>query len=138
MNAFFNSRRTRLTATVMVLVWLITVGMGIANACVIHQDEALHGHPASASHAVVHQHEADRHTMSPNALACLSFCTAEQSTLVKGKVQCDSPQAVDLAPVPLLVGLLLPRVEPVVQPRPVRCSRCSDPPVSIRFSRLTI
>jgi len=112
--------------------------MGIANACVIHQDEALHGHPLPASLAGIDEHEADHHTMSPEALACLSFCTAEQSTLVKGKVQCDSPQAVDLAPVPLLVGLLLPRVERVVLPAPVRSSRCSDPPVSIRFSRLTI
>jgi len=65
----------------MVSVWLVTVAMGIANACVIHQDEALHGHPASASHAV------------------------------------------DLAPVPLLVGLSLPRVDRVAQPGPVRCSR---------------
>lgn len=145
MKACFTARRARLIATVMVWVWLLGVAMGLANACLLHPEGAGHGYPGSVSVAGVLQHDAHHHdhdagngTMSPAALACLSFCTAEQGALVKGKVQCDSLQAVDLAPVHLLGGLTLPRLELDLRAWPVRCSHCPDPPVSIRFLRLTI
>lgn len=141
MQAYFNARRSRLLATVMVFVWLLGVGLGFANACLLSPQVAGNGHPSLVTVAVVHAHDAHHHdhaTVSPAALACLALCTAEQSTVIQAKAQFDGLQAMDLAPIPLLVGFLRPRVEQNVQPRPVRCAPCSDPPVSIRFLRLTI
>ena len=36
--------RTRFSAAVMLLVWLLTLGAGIANACLLHADHAMAGH----------------------------------------------------------------------------------------------
>ena len=90
MKYFFSSRRTRYTAAVMLFVWLMSLGMGVANACLVQQnpaeDEFL-GHTRSglASQATIERElaldnlakvhvQADENDKSPEKKACLNFC----------------------------------------------------------------
>lgn len=136
MKSFFTSRRTRLTATVMLFVWLMTLGIGIANACLVHEDGR--SHVVSVAAADMDHQDSDGHDMSPETLACLDFCAAEQITLVKVKAQLDSPTGLDFVPVLFFTGLLVPTIDRDIQPKALGSPTWSEPPVSIRFSRLTI
>ena len=122
----------------MLFVWLMTFGVSIANACLVHQDEGRHSHLVSAFAADTDHQDSDGHDMSPETLACLDFCAAEQSTLVKVKPQLDSPTGLDFVPVLFFTGWLLPAIDPDIQPKAAGSPTWSEPPVSIRFSRLTI
>ena len=44
MKSFFNSRRTRYIAAVMLFAWLMSLGIGVANACLAQQDNGWHEH----------------------------------------------------------------------------------------------
>ncbi|MDO8457298.1 MAG: hypothetical protein Q7T07_10350 [Burkholderiaceae bacterium] len=138
MKSFLTSRRTRLTATVMLFVWLMTLGVSIANACLVHQDEGRHSHLVSVAAADTDHQDSNGHDMSPETLACLDFCAAEQSTLVKVKAQLDSSTSFDFVPVLYFTGLLVPTIDRDIQPKALGSPTWSEPPVSIRFSRLTI
>ncbi|OGB28587.1 MAG: hypothetical protein A3F78_15790 [Burkholderiales bacterium RIFCSPLOWO2_12_FULL_61_40] len=48
MKPFFNARRTRFTAVVMLFVWsmALALAMGMANACLLTQTELQHRHAA--------------------------------------------------------------------------------------------
>lgn len=122
----------------MLFVWLMTLGVSIANACLVHQDEGRHDHLVSVSTADTARHDSDGHDMSPQALVCLDFCAAEQSALIKVKPQLDNPTGFDFVPVLFFTGLLVPTIDRDIQPKTLGSPTWSGPPVSIRFSRLTI
>ena len=122
----------------MLFVWLMTLGVSIANACLVHQDEGGHSHVVSVSAANTDHQDSGGHDMSPETLACLDFCTAEQSALVKVKPQLDSSTGLDFVPVLFFTGWLLPTINRDIQLKAVWSPTWSEPPVSIRFSRLTI
>lgn len=138
MTSFFNARRTRLTAAVVLFVWLMTLGVSVANACLVHQDEGRYSHLESVTAADTDHQDSNGHDMSPETLACLDFCAAEQSTLVKVKPQLNSPTGYDFVPVLYFTGLLAPTIDRDIQPKTLDSPTWSEPPVSIRFSRLTI
>lgn len=129
MKSFFSHRKTRFTAAVMLFVWLLAVGTGIANACLVHEDHARHGH-------LSHQ-EAGDHDTSPAKMACQNFCAAEQTGVVKQ--QTDAPAHLDVALVMVsmwwVASALTDRASqmPAVDDPPL-----TEPPVFIRFLRLTI
>lgn len=152
MRPFFNYRRTRYTTAVVLFVWLLALGMGIANACLVQVDHGRHEH-SSSRHSVltsvtVAEHDvasdklatahddADDHDMSPEKAACLNFCVAEQSALVKHHA--DGLVGLDIVPVLFLTWLLVPAVDQASQPEAFGSPIWSEPPVSIRYLRLTI
>jgi hypothetical protein len=143
MKSFFSQRRKRFTAAVTLFVWLLALGTGMANACLVQEDHARHGHlsheeasgmlmTASGMDAL-----ADDHGTLPEKAACQNFCGAEQATVIKQQV--DSPAHLDAA---LVVAAIwwqgssstvgASQVPLLVDPV------WSEPPVFIRFLRLTI
>lgn len=152
MKSLFSHRSTRRTAAVMLFVWLLALATGMANACLLQQAPARHGHtmaglaatrtgameaagglPASAQ-ARADDHEAASHATA----ACQNFCAAESSGLL-------NPQGAKttlLADAPVLlargVGLLVPTAEHAARRPNPSAPPGSAPPVAIRFLRLTI
>ena len=133
MKFFFNRKTTRYTAIVMLFVWLMTVGIGFANACLVSAEQAHHG-SAIQVQAVP---PADVHAMDSDKLACLTVCAADQSAAVKMKsleVTSDS-QTIPVAWPPVLTTVLVDRND---RSTPLMLAPWCEPPVSIRFLRLTI
>lgn len=143
MKSFFSQRRNRITAAVTLLIWLLALGTGMANACLVQEDHARHGHlsheEASGITMAVTDVDAlaDDHGTLPEKAACQNFCGAEQSTVIK--------QQVDL-PADLDAVLVLASIWWAGPPSADRASQLpslvdptwSEPPVFIRFLRLTI
>ncbi len=140
----FNRRTTRLTAVAMLFVWLLVVGMGMANACLANEDHARHGHlqhhEGTLAEPVTAQAQPDSHVppTSPEVAACQKFCAAAQSSVFKQ--QSDEPGLMD-------AGLVFAAIaEWHDSPAPYRTSLWADPldpgwtelSVAIRFLRLTL
>lgn len=155
MKSFFNRGRARCTAAAMLFVWLLALGTGIANACLAQVDHARHGHlshhdtvltalPVTAldamavDHASVEGHPgAIDHTTSPGKMACQNFCAAEQTGVVKQKI--DAPAHLDAAQVLASMGWVAPPLADRAFPMPALADPpWTEPPVFIRFLRLTI
>lgn len=155
MKFFFNQRRARYTAIVMLFVWLLALGTGIANACLVQADHARHGHlsqqdagitsmTATALDARAGDHasaegppDADDHDTSPGKLACQNFCAAEQTGVLKQPD--DAPAHLDNAPVLVSMWWVAPLPVDRVFPMPaLHDPPWTEPPVFIRFLRLTI
>jgi hypothetical protein len=152
MKDFFSSRRTRYTAAVMLFVWLMSLGIGVANACLVQhnpaEDEFL-GHTRSGymSKATIEREraldnfakahvQADENDKLPEKVACLNFCAAEQNTLIKHHA--DALVAQDIVPVLFLTWLLMPALDSIPQPEAFGSPTWSEPPISIRYLRFTI
>ena len=73
----FSYQHARYTAVVMLFVGLMTLGAGIANACLV---SATHGHPGSALQVQANYFAAaDEHLPDPDKTICLTVCAAEQT-----------------------------------------------------------
>lgn len=143
MKPFFAYRTTRFTATVMLFVWLLALGTGIANACLVQENHARHGHlgyqgtvvtamPAAAPGAMAVSHD-----VSPGKMACQNFCAAEQTGVVKQ--QDDAPGHLDAALVLASMWWVAPSPADRAFTRPVLGDPAwAEPPVFIRFLRLTL
>lgn len=136
MKPFFNARRIRFTAVVMLFVWSMALAMGMANACLITQGKLQHSHTSLTATSA----DEDTHgpTRPADAALCLDVCAAEQATLVKAKQQFDSPVGVDAVPV---LPLSVFTVAVVDLDAPLRTAGIPNWPelsVAIRFSRRTI
>ncbi len=139
----FNRRRTRLTAVAMLFVWLLVVGMGIANACLANEDHARHGHLQHLDATVADQSTAaaqlDPHAQPTSSAkaTCQKFCTAAQSSVFKQ--QSHEPGPMDAGLVPAISWW---PAEPSPYRHSLRAmqrdSARSHPPIAIRFMRLTI
>ena len=155
MKHMLSHHRTRFTAVMMVFVWLLTLGAGFANACLLHQDHAAGGHtrgvvahdPLATSagadaHVVPHSvpaqaslHDDDCQLLAADS--CRTLCATVQSAVPKQK---PLPFA-DLGAEPVLVttsgpfrvlsGPVSVSAGAALAPRP-------EPPVYIRFLRLTL
>lgn len=152
MKPFFNARRTRYTTAVMLFVWLMSLGIGLANACLARQgdagpdyfnpahsgmtSEALTGHDVTLDRTGKVQVHADENVPSPEKSACVNFCAAEQNTLIKD--QAGGPTAQAMVPVLFLTRLLMPAADQTCPPQAFASPNGSEPPVSIRYLRLTI
>lgn len=126
MYSSFSRRASRFTARVMLAVWLMALGLGVANACLAQDDHARHGHL---------QHAGDQ-TPAPAKLACQLFCASGQSSVLKE--QGDAPQplaAVLLAAASWRADLRSPYRH--VQ-WPMDDDAAPRPPDSIVFLRLTL
>jgi hypothetical protein len=83
MISFFSQRRSRSTAIVMAFVWLMALGVSVANACVI---DLAQGHHSTSIQ--IQTHQPDGSGLQPKAAdktACLEFCADEQNIAVKVK-----------------------------------------------------
>jgi hypothetical protein len=152
MKSCFGVRRTRHTAAMMLFVWLITLGIGGANACLVQQDHqsredfshshsgtSLTAHPAhhvEPDHFATASGHSDDNTSSTDKATCLRFCAAEQNTLVTDHFH--GTVSLAFLPVLLLARLLVPAADQTSPPQAFVNPPCSDPPVSILYSRLTI
>lgn len=139
----FNRRTTRLTAVAMLFIWLLAVGMGMANACLANEDHAGHGHLLHHDQAladeVMAEAKLDQHAQptSPAKETCQKFCSAAQSSVFKQQsheqAQTDTGLFVTIAWWP-------------ASPAPYRHSPWAgqrnstgpEPSVAIRFLRLTL
>jgi hypothetical protein len=152
MKSFFSVRRTRYTAAVMLFVWLMSLGIGVANACLLQSDHgadkyfsrsnsatipaALAGQDLAPVHIATSSVHSDENISSPEKITCLKFCVAEQNTLVKHHA--DGLAGLDIVPVLFLTWLLVPAVDQAFQPEAFGSPTRSEPPVSIRYLRLNI
>lgn len=146
MKSFFSAQRTRYTAAVMLFVWLMSLGIGVANACVVQQDHGAReyfGHSRSGTdiEALLEGHAApdelaDGNTSSSEKIACQDFCMAQQSTLVTDHLNGLAHLA--LVPILSLTGLPVPATDQPLPPEALEGPTWSEPPVSIRYLRLTI
>lgn len=152
MKSFFSIQRTRYTAAVMLFVWMISLGIGVANACLLQQDHGprdsfsqgpagndLTAHAegvASQDHFAANPVHSDEHTSSPEKITCLQFCVAGQSTLTTDHL--DGLAHLDLVPILFLTSLLVPATHQPLSARAFTSPSWSEPPVSIRYLRLTI
>jgi hypothetical protein len=126
----------------MLLVWLMSLGIGVANACLVKTDQGWHKH-LSHSHtgiapdnfAKVHV-DAGENDKSPQTMACLNFCAAEQNTLVNDHA--DGLASLDIGPVLFLTWLLVPATDQTYQPQAFGGPTWSEQPIYIRYLRLTI
>lgn len=136
MKPFFNARRTRLTAVVMLFVWSMALAIGMANACLITQGELQHSHPSRIATSA----DEDTHgpTRPADAALCLDVCAAEQATLVKAKQQFGSPVGGDAVPVLALSGFTVAVVDWDAPLRTAGIANWPELSVAIRFSRRTI
>ena len=157
MNTLFGYRKKRFAAAAMLFIWLLAVGTGIANACLVQEQHARHGHldgrhaqagplPFSATgrHGVVHDlasatvSRADgQEDRAGVIIACGNFCAAGQTGAIKHQVE--KPAAPDITPV--LLGACWrdpPSFDPICSPQRFRNSDWPDPPAFIRFLRLTL
>lgn len=135
MKSFFNARHTRYTAIVMASVWLMTLGIGIANACLV--SDSLGHHTPAAQLQSLHHDDADQQQSSSDKAVCLAVCDAQQTAVYKAKqadVHSDLQTIPPAHPQALTVAVidLNDRSVPSVVPA------WREPPVSIRFLRLTI
>jgi hypothetical protein len=139
----FNCRRTRLTAAAMLFVWLLVVGMGMANACLANQDHARHGHlhhhDEAAADEVAVEAQLDPHAQPtpPAKKTCQTFCAAAQNSVFKQQSQ--EPAQTDEA---LFVAIAWrPALPAPYRHSPWAGQRNStgpEPSVAIRFLRLTL
>ncbi|WP_296273129.1 hypothetical protein [Rhodoferax sp.] len=133
----------------MLFVWLMSLGVGIANACLLQQDQgsrdyftsgidltALPERHAEPKHFATRAVLSEENTSSPEKVTCLHFCAAEQSTLVSDHLV--GLVHLDLVPVLFLTGLLVPATDQTSSPQAFANPAWSEPPVSIRYLRLTI
>lgn len=154
MQSSFSRRALRSTASAMLFVWLIALGIGVANACLVNDGHARHGHgghqnggllsaPVGGNPTPLADRSSDDLSLmagdvdlSPATTTCLNFCAAGQSSAVQqpGEI----PGSVSMPS--LSTGWWAP------PPPPYRLSSWlvrGDPsgshqPVSIRVLRLTI
>lgn len=140
----------------MLCVWLIALGMGVANACLVNDGHARHGHlnhqrdaftsvPMTGNEAALADRftadvqlvVADDRNPSPAKVSCLNFCAAGQSSVLQQLG--DDPASLTTPALPTGWWSSAP-------PSPYRQSSWlvrGDPagshrPVFIRFLRLTI
>jgi hypothetical protein len=139
----FNRRTTRLTVAATLFVWLLVVGMGMANACLASVDHARHGHlhhhDETLAHEVTPGAQLDPHSQptSPAKESCQTFCATAQSSVFKQ--QCHEPAQTDAA---LFVAVAWrPALPAPYRHSPWAGQRNStgpEPSVAIRFLRLTL
>ena len=155
MNSMSSRARTRFTAAVMLLVWLFTVGAGIANACLLHEDHAQAGQTGTAAAsgaresgarpgllgaehapAAVVMDAADGGQMV-QTVACRALCVAGQTAVPKQKAAACADQQTDAIPVSTCGPV---NVLAAPMPRLWRVAYAWRPelPVFIRFLRLTL
>jgi len=136
----------------MLFVWLMSLGIGVANACLARQGDGGSeyfnpGHSGMTSEALTHHDltldklgkahvDADQNDKSPEKSVCLNFCVAEQNTLVRD--QAGGPTAQAMVPVLFVTWLLVPAADQAYPPQAFASPNWSEPPVSIRYLRLTI
>jgi hypothetical protein len=119
----------------MLFVWLMTLGVGIANACLLSD---AHGHAGSTQHVQAISHlEEDEHGPDPDKAICLTVCAAEQTAAIKVKYF-DNATDSQLAPMACAPALTIAVIDPNDRSAPLAVSTWREPPVSIRFLRLTI
>ena len=139
----------------MLFIWLLALGAGIANACLVHENHARHGHlghqgagftsmaVAGPDALTAGQASVKAPTgpgdlnISPGKMACQSFCAAEQTGLAKQKT--GGLAHSDFVPVLAAIAWLAPSPAVGASLWPVAAHPAwSEPAVSIRFLRLTI
>ena len=152
MKPFFSVQRTRYTAAMMLFVWLMSLGIGVANACLVQQDHGPREYfsqapsgtdlaelaelQAALDHFATNPVHSDEHALSPEKITCLHFCVAKQSTLITDLL--DGLAHVDLVPILFLTGLPVPAADQPLSAQAITSPSWSEPPVSIRYLRLTI
>jgi hypothetical protein len=136
----------------MLFVWLMSLGIGVANACLVQQDHGSRdylsqGHLETDPTALVERQTAldhfamksvhsEENTFSPEKITCLHFCVAEQSILITDHL--DGIAHLDLVPILFLTGLLVPTTDQTSTPEAFASPSWSESPISIRYLRLTI
>jgi uncharacterized membrane protein len=135
MKSFFNVRHTRYTAIVMVFVWLMTLGIGIANACLV--SDAKGHHSTAAQVQSLHHEDANQQPISSDKAVCLTVCDAQQSAVYKTK-QVDIHLDMQTAPAAYCSALTVAVLDLNDRTVPSVVPDWREPPVSIRFLRLTI
>jgi len=146
MNPFSHTRTQRKIAFAMLLVWLIAIASGVANACLLESPDA-HRHAATAEHSEPH-HGAERvgHAATTadqdsdsriSKAPCLKVCDDGSRAVLKQNLGIDHA---DPGPAPLLTVLWTATV-PVTPTLGGLGDLWVPPdglPFRVRYSRLTL
>ncbi len=128
----------------MLFVWLLVVGMGMANACLANEDHARHGHlnhlGDSLADQVTAEAQLDPHAqpISPTKATCQKFCAAAQSSVFK---QPGHESGLTDAGLVLAIAWWQPPTPALYRRSPWEAQRDSggsEPSVAIRLLRLTL
>lgn len=132
MNFGFNQRNTRCTAVVMLFVWMMSLMVGFANACVV--DEAHFA--VRLLNADARDSAAGKHDDTAAKGACKAFCAAEETGVLKYHGNTLSTASAT----PLIVQAWVNPTHAALEPQRFSLSapHWVPPPVHIRFLRLTI
>jgi hypothetical protein len=136
----------------MLFVWMMSLGIGVANACLVQQEHgpreyfsqspsgtdlaAITELQAAPDHFATNPVHSDEYTPSSDKITCLQFCVAGQSTLITDHM--DGLAHVDLVPILFLTALPVPITDQPAPAQALTSPDWSEPPVSIRYLRLTI
>lgn len=137
MKSFFSPRHIRYTAIAMLFVWLMTFGIGIANACLVNVAQGHHGASEQVQAHHHHHADADEHSSSTDKAVCATVCAEEQAATIKIK-PLDAPSESLGVPVTWFPALTVALVDPHHQSAPLVPAAWYELPVSIRVLRLTI
>jgi hypothetical protein len=119
----------------MAFVWLMALGVSVANACVI---DLAQGHHSTSIQIQTHRPDGSGlQSKAADKTACLEFCADEQNIAVKVK-QLDAATGTHLVSAIWLGAITVTVVDPNDRPAPAVIHLAHEPPVSIRFLRLTI
>jgi len=149
MKSTLGQHRTRQTAAVMLFVWLLTLGVGIANACLLHEDHAQAGYERNPTGVMAHAGmDAVQSAPATSAgagdeaalmdpIACRTQCMAAQMAVpAQMAVACG-----DRHDDPVLVATCGPArvlADPVAIVSGITPAPSPESPVYIRFLRLTL
>ena len=139
MHNYFRTRTLRNTASAVLLVWLLSVAAGVANACLLQTPSTSAVAPGVAvlepgqPHALVgHADESD-----PARESCLKSCDGGTQALPKSQAWVDHS---DPGPAPLVTTLWSASTRPVLASRQLDELQVPivGPPLRVRYARLAL
>ncbi len=148
MKRFFNSRTKHTTTALVLTVWLLALGSGIANACLLEEARGIHSHAADIgqsphAHAVteLHEHptvmESDTEQLPAAKALCLDACDDRTNSLLKQDASIDPPHLAPLAVMAILWLAAQPTASATRRERANHANALAIP-IRLRYSRLTL
>ena len=142
MHNHFRNRTLRNTASAVLLVWLLSVAAGVANACLLQTPSSSVVAPRAAvlepgqPHALA-GHSDDSDESDPARESCLKSCDGGTQALPKSQAWVDHS---DPGPAPLVKTLWSASTRPVLASRQLDDLQVPivGPPLRVRYARLAL
>jgi hypothetical protein len=139
MHFFGQPRRLRSFAARVLLAWLLALGVGVADACVVQAAAAQLAGPHDGVNCAAHA-EATKADQGPHAgkLLCLKVCGEDAAKATSAKQQLDPGTIAWLAPPPAPLWPGAAAADAQREPRADAAPPRAPVPLPIAFLRLTL